>query len=120
MLERAGIKSGRTNYRWYDLRHTHATFLLTLGIPDREIAERMGHSVFTLSSTYSHFIKSRRSVAATLFVELIPVNGEQFKPPNEETAIQNPLGEVVYSPIQSGATEETFARDVIQGQLLLF
>jgi integrase len=73
MLQHAGIKGGQTNYRWYDLRHTHATFLLTFGLPNHEVAERMGHSVQTLLTTYAHFLKSRRSDAATLFVKRIPV-----------------------------------------------
>lgn len=86
MLQHAGIKSGQTNYRWYDLRHTHATFLLTFGLPEREVAERMGHSVLTLLTTYSHFIKSRRSVAATLFIKRIPVKSKQTTPPTEKDA----------------------------------
>lgn len=73
MLRHAGIKSGQTNYRWYDLRHTHATFLLSFGLSNREVAERMGHSVNMLLTTYAHFLESRRSFAATLFVEHIPV-----------------------------------------------
>lgn len=73
MLKRAGIQSGQTNYRWYDLRHTTATFLLSLGLPEHEVAERMGHSVAMLLSTYAHFLKSRRSVAATLLEERFPI-----------------------------------------------
>jgi integrase len=114
MLERAGIRSGGTNYRWYDLRHTHATFLLTLRLPDREIAERMGHSVLTLLKIYSHFIKSRRSVAAKLFVELIPVNAKQIKSPNEEDAIQKQTSEVVDSSIQSDAPGEAFSHEGLE------
>jgi integrase len=84
MLERAGIRSGETNYRWYDLRHTHATFLLAFGLPDREIAERMGHSILMLLTMYAHFIKSRRSVAANLFVKHIPVKSEPIDSSSEE------------------------------------
>jgi integrase len=73
MLLRAGIKSGRTNYRWHDLRHTHASFLLSFGLPDIEVAERLGITVHELYNTYSHFLKSRRSIAASLFREHIPV-----------------------------------------------
>lgn len=54
MLKCAGIQSGLTNYRWYDLRHTHATFLLTLRVPIHEVAERLGHSVDMLLNIYAH------------------------------------------------------------------
>lgn len=41
--------------RFHDLRHTHATLLLALGISPKVISERLGHSTvaFTLD-TYSH------------------------------------------------------------------
>lgn len=41
--------------RFHDLRHTHATLLLSLGISPKIISERLGHSTvaFTLD-TYSH------------------------------------------------------------------
>lgn len=86
MLRHAGIKSGQTNYRWYDLRHTHATFLLSFGLPEHEVAERMGHSVNMLLTTYAHFLESRRSVAATLFVKHIPVERPQSDRTSERDA----------------------------------
>lgn len=70
MLLQAGIT--RPKLRWYDLRHTHATFLITMGMPYHEIAERMGHKVQTLLTTYAHFIASRRRTASTLFVQQVP------------------------------------------------
>lgn len=73
MLQRAGIAGGQETYRWYDLRHTHATLLLIKGVPDHEVAARMGHSLLTLWTTYAHHLKSMRNVAATLFAELIDV-----------------------------------------------
>lgn len=120
MLERAGIQSGRTNYRWYDLRHTHATFLLTLGLPDREVAERLGHSVPTLLSTYSHFIKSRLGVAAILFASLIPVNVNQCNSSNKEAAVQKPQTDIVYSATQLILNQEAFTKCVPREQLPLF
>lgn len=72
MLRRAGVAAGAPNYRWYDLRHTHATFLINLGVPLTEIAARMGHSLSTLINTYAHVIKSKRSDAPDLFAKLVP------------------------------------------------
>lgn len=63
----------RTGLRWYDLRHTHATFLLTMGVPEHEVAERMGHTTAQLQSTYAHVLQSRKRIASALFTSLIPV-----------------------------------------------
>jgi integrase len=84
MLRRAGIQSGLTNYRWYDLRHTQATHLLILGAPGHEVAARMGHSSQMLQTTYAHVLKDRRSEAASLFVKHFPVHCEPTEPPAEE------------------------------------
>lgn len=70
MLELAGIS---TSIRWYDLRHTHASILLALNVPQHEVAERMGHSVAVLNNIYAHVLPARRSSGPELFAKLIPV-----------------------------------------------
>jgi integrase len=72
MLEYARI-SNHSNIRWYDLRHTHASILLAMGIPPHEIAERMGHTVNMLMTTYAHMLSNRRREAPTMFVTHVPV-----------------------------------------------
>ena len=53
-VEAAGLpKSSRP----YDLRHSLASLLYAEGRNPAEIAQIMGHSVETLSSTYTHVIK---------------------------------------------------------------
>lgn len=84
MLRRAGIPDAQTKYRWYDLRHSHATFLLDLKIPVHEVAARMGHSVITLLTMYAHKLKHMESVAATSFIKLIPVKRHQTNPSPEK------------------------------------
>lgn len=58
--------------RWYDLRHTHATYLLTMGVPDHEVAARLGHSVLMLNEIYAHVLPKRQRLASSLIVSLIP------------------------------------------------
>jgi integrase len=70
MLRHSGIT---VNYRWYDLRHTHATLLLTENEPIHEVAARMGHSVTMLLTFYAHFLPSRSDSAPTLLAKLIPI-----------------------------------------------
>lgn len=70
MLRHSGIT---VNYRWYDLRHTHATVLLTHGEPPHEVAARMGHTVAMLHNIYAHFLPTRLDAAPTLLAKLIPI-----------------------------------------------
>jgi integrase len=74
MLRRAGFTGDRRKLRWYDLRHTHATYLLTLGVPDHEVAARLGHSVLMLNEMYAHVLPQRQRMASSLIVSLIPLN----------------------------------------------
>lgn len=73
MLRRAGFTGNRLKIRWYDLRHTHATFLLILGFPDHEVAARMGHTVDILNKFYAHMLPERQRTASSIFVSLFPV-----------------------------------------------
>lgn len=46
----AGV-GGRT---WHDLRHHHASDLLSQGVNPAQVAERLGHDLKTLLDTYAH------------------------------------------------------------------
>ena len=46
---RAGVEA-----TWHDLRHHHATALLSEGINPAKVAERLGHDLKTLLQTYAH------------------------------------------------------------------
>lgn len=83
MLRKAGFIENRLKLRWYDLRHTHATFLLTLGVPDHEVAGRMGHTTAILQETYAHIIEGRQRVASGLFAALLPVKSPAIKDSSE-------------------------------------
>jgi integrase len=72
LLSVAGLTGDRLKVRWYDLRHTHATILLTLGVPRHEVAERLGHTVKVLDNIYSHTLPGRQRMASSLFLSLIP------------------------------------------------
>jgi integrase len=74
MLRRAGLSGPRLGLRLYDLRHTHATILLTLGFPDHEVAKRLGNTVAILNNIYAHQYPGRQRKASTLFAKLIPLN----------------------------------------------
>lgn len=92
LLRAAGLTGNRLKLRWYDLRHTHATILLTLGVPRHEVAERLGHTVEMLDSVYSHTLPGRQRKASSLFLSLIPtkvtspMSGEEYLNAIKQTA----------------------------------
>lgn len=54
--------------RFHDLRHSHATMLLSAGIHPTVVSERLGHSGIGITlDTYSHVMPSlQRDAADTL------------------------------------------------------
>jgi integrase len=42
---------------WHDLRHHHASVLLSKGVSPALVAERLGHDLKTLLRTYTHVIR---------------------------------------------------------------
>jgi integrase len=52
-------------FRLYDLRHTHATLLLSNGENPKVASERLGHSTIVLTlDTYSHVLPDMQEEAA--------------------------------------------------------
>lgn len=65
-------RHGLRNIRVHDLRHTHASFLLSEGENMKVIQERLGHSSITLTmDTYSHLTEKDKQSAATLLNDLL-------------------------------------------------
>jgi integrase len=69
-LRRAGIMA---DYRWYDLRHTNASFQIKFGVALTDVAAQMGHSLAELVSTYAHQIEGGRSDAPNWHAKLVPI-----------------------------------------------
>jgi integrase len=54
-------QSGLPRIRFHDLRHTHATILLQMGVNPKIVAERLGHSSVQITlDTYSHVLPSMK------------------------------------------------------------
>lgn len=52
------------NVRFHDLRHTHATWLLSKGVNVKVVSERLGHSNIRITlDTYSHVLESMQQEA---------------------------------------------------------
>ena len=58
--------------RLHDLRHTHATALLSAGVNPKVVSERLGHSdVSTTLRTYTHVLPGMQAEAAAAFAALL-------------------------------------------------
>ena len=67
-VRRAGVR----RIRFHDLRHTHATHALQLGIHPKIVSERLGHSSITVTlDTYSHVLPSMQQEAAEAIAALV-------------------------------------------------
>lgn len=63
---------GLARIRFHDLRHTHASLLVAVGVPIRVVSERLGHAhrAFTMH-TYQHLLPGMSAAAAEQFAALI-------------------------------------------------
>ncbi len=56
--------------RLHDLRHTHATLMLSQGVHPKVVSERLGHSSVAITlDTYSHVLPGIQAAAARHFDE---------------------------------------------------
>ncbi len=58
--------------RLHDLRHTHATALLLLGVPVHVVSQRLGHASPVVTMTvYAHVLPGSQREAAELFAKAV-------------------------------------------------
>jgi integrase len=58
-------KAGLPRVRFHDLRHTHASLLLTRGVHPKVVSERLGHATVGITlDTYSHVLPTLQEEAA--------------------------------------------------------
>lgn len=66
-LDTAAKNTSQTPIRVHDLRHSHASYLIHLGIDPLSIKERLGHkSIETTLNIYSHLYPNRQVEIAAL------------------------------------------------------
>ena len=75
-------KSGLPHLRLHDLRHTHATMMMELGVNPKIVSERLGHaSVVITLDTYSHVSPGLQEEAALKFGEGLRKRKENLPTP---------------------------------------
>lgn len=56
--------------RFHDMRHTHATLMLKMGVPVKVVSERLGHGSIEMTlNTYTHLLPSMQLEAVQTFNE---------------------------------------------------
>ena len=64
---------GFPQVRFHDLRHAHATLMLTQGVHPKVVSERLGHASIGITlDTYSHVLPTLQQEAASAFDDLFP------------------------------------------------
>ncbi|MFC7364493.1 MULTISPECIES: tyrosine-type recombinase/integrase [Bhargavaea] len=62
---------GIPNITLHGLRHTHATLLLTQGLPVHDVAERLGNTAEMIMKIYGHAIDDLKEESVTLFANAL-------------------------------------------------
>lgn len=63
-------REGYPDYRLYDLRHSYASLMLSLGVPDKYAMERMGHTTpDMLKKVYQHTYSSKNALISSMLNE---------------------------------------------------
>ncbi len=71
-FDRLVVKHGLSRIRLHDLRHTHATLMLSKGVSPKAVSERLGHSSISLTlDTYSHVLPALGEDAAVRAAESV-------------------------------------------------
>ena len=83
-------KANVKKIRMHDFRHSHATLLLSRGIPVTVISKRLGHADMTMTlNTYSHLMPEDENKAINLINNLI--SQENFKGTEHESNKKSPI-----------------------------
>jgi integrase len=77
-LKRACANAGQPRIRVYDFRHAAATMMLKAHVPLAEAAQRLGHSVETLVSTYVGAMEGDGAEANSLVDEVLAATRAQI------------------------------------------
>jgi site-specific recombinase XerD len=76
-------KSGITDFRFHDLRHTFASNLVMEGLDIMTVKELMGHKDLTMSLRYAHLAPNHKTKAVTILDRVMSLN-----PPQKEKALK--------------------------------
>jgi integrase len=65
-FERVKRKVGLAGFRFHDLRHSHASFLVQAGVPLNTVRDLLGHRSLAMTLRYAHLSPDARHDAVTV------------------------------------------------------
>ena len=85
-FERIARRAGVPVIRLHGLRHTHATLLISAGVPVKVVSERLGHATPTYTiGTYQHVLPGMQADAARIFERLVSLGAPPAEQPSEKS-----------------------------------
>ncbi|HOK56764.1 MAG TPA: site-specific integrase [bacterium] len=79
LFEKIIKKAGITNFRFHDLRHTFASWLVMKGVNLKTVQELMGHKDFTTTLRYAHLSPEHKKLAVEILSDEIKFYLEEQK-----------------------------------------
>jgi integrase len=79
-LAAAGIES----FRFHDLRHTFASWLVQRGRTLKEVQEALGHQTITMTMRYSHLAPDRLRAAVAALDGMLPARESEPAEPQRK------------------------------------
>lgn len=77
-MRQAVTSAALAGHTWHDLRHHHASVLLSAGVSPALVAERLGHDVKTLFATYAHVIRQDEDRVRAIVDETLTGSAEDW------------------------------------------
>ncbi len=65
-FEKACVKAGIENFRFHDLRHTAASYMVMAGVPLKTVGEILGHKSMAMTERYAHLSPEHKRKAVNL------------------------------------------------------
>ncbi len=113
IIKRAGLRS----LRIHDLRHTHASLMLTAGVHPKVVSERLGHANIGITlDIYSHVLPGLQEAAADKFDKIFEVANEENLNRNVSKMLAND-GEVECRPYRSRTCDTLIKSQVLLSRL---
>ena len=69
-MDRGSKAAGVKRIRIHDLRHSHVSLLINMGVSAQAIADRVGHESIDITYRYSHLFPSKQTEMVKLLEEL--------------------------------------------------
>ena len=89
LFEKVVKKAGIKDFRYHDLRHTFASWLVMKGIDLKTVQELLGHKTFNMTLRYSHLSPEHKKLAVEILEEKSKIRRNSFEKEGIEIDVQD-------------------------------